>query len=381
MKLRTKFIISNICMLITPIILCGVISVFFLIFFIRLFPADAFALSSFGIMDIAGITEYIGAFLARSPIGAVYISVWLAVCVISTAVTLTYITARLSESIIPPVRALTSAAEHIKGGDLDFEMTGSSDTEINRLCMMFDEMRIQLKRSTEREKALKHERSMILANLSHDIKTPVTSIKGYVRAIEDGVAENPEILGRYLETIYQKADAIETMIESLSMFSKLEMDKIQFNYTIGDIYDYVRSVAEDFILDAQHANCELVIKLPENKCYVKIDYEMLYRVFANLIDNAIKYRADSGARIEITASERTDGVLICVADNGIGMADEELDKIFDGFYRIDSSRSKNGSGLGLGISRQIVENHGGKLWFKSGLKKGSEAVIYLPKRG
>lgn len=380
MSLRTKFVISNILMLVTPIILVGVISIFFVIFFIRLFPEDAFAISQFGFTDVAQLTKYLGAFFARQPFGAVYAAVWAVSCVVSTALTVTYITARLSDSIIPPIRALTEAAERIKGGELDFEMFGASDAELNRLCDMFDEMRRQLKYSKRREQELRHERSMILANLSHDIKMPVTAIKGYVSGIRDGLAANPEALERYLGTIYQKADTIEKMIDSLSIFSKLEMDKIQFSYTIGDIYSYVRNVAEDFMLDAQRADCNINIDLPDGKCYVKIDYEMLYRVFANLIDNSIKYRADENAQIRISAAERDDGVLISVTDNGIGMADEELEKVFDGFYRIDTARSKSGSGLGLGISRQIVENHGGRMWFKGGLKKGSEAIIYLPKR-
>ncbi len=378
--MKRKFIISNILMLITPILLIGVISVFFLIFFVMFFPADALALTKFVLMDFDGILAYLNSFFARNPMATIYVAIWLIMYAASVIVTLSYITSRLSKSIIPPVSALTEAAEQIKNGRLDFEIMYSGDSEMNRLCHMFDEMRLQLKHSTEQEQALRSERSMMLANLSHDIKTPVTAIKGYVNGIQDGLADNPEVMERYLDTIYKKADLIEGMIDSLSMFSKLEMNKIQFSYTISDIYGYIRSISDEFATDAQNAGCTLTVELPVHECMVKIDYEMLHRVFANLIDNSIKYRADNDSHIKITATENADGVLISVADNGIGMADEELGRVFDGFYRIDASRSKKGSGLGLGISRQIVENHGGRLWFRSGVKVGSEAVMYLPKR-
>lgn len=379
MKLRTKFIISNILMLITPILLIGVISVFFIILFVMIFPVDALALTRFFLLDFDGIFRYFHQFFLHTPMAAVYFTIWLIMYAASTVAVITYITSRLSKSIIPQISSLTQAAEQIKEGNFDCEILYSSDEEINRLCTMFDEMRLQLKTITEREQKLRHDRSMMLANLSHDIKTPLTAIKGYVDGIKDGVADNPDAMRRYLDTIYQKADMIESMIDSLSVFSKLELDKIQFSYKIGDIYAYVKNISEEYMIDAQNSGCTLIVDLPDGECSVKIDYEMLHRVFANLINNSIKYRSGNDDYIKITAEENSGGVLITVADNGIGMADEELNKIFEGFYRIDASRSAGGSGLGLGISRQIVENHGGRLWFRSGLKQGSEAVIYLPK--
>lgn len=379
MKLRTKFIISNILMLITPILLIGVISVFFIILFVMIFPVDALALTRFFLLDFDGIFRYFHQFFLHTPMAAVYFTVWLIMYAASTVAVITYITSRLSKSIIPTISSLTQAAEQIKEGNLDCEILYSSDEEINRLCMMFDQMRMQLKTVTEREQKLRHDRSMMLANLSHDIKTPLTAIKGYVDGIKDGVADNPEAMRRYLDTIYQKADMIDSMISGLSVFSKLELDKIKFSYKIGDIYEYIKNISSEYMIDAQNSGCMLIVDLPDDECSVKIDYEMLHRVFANLIGNSIKYRSDNDCYIKITAEENNDGVLISIADNGIGMPDDELDKIFDGFYRIDSSRSAGGSGLGLGISRQIVENHGGRLWFRSGLKQGSEAVIYLPK--
>ena len=154
MSLRTKFIISNIFMLITPIIVCGVISVFFLVFFIMLFPAASLEMSKYGFSDIPEAAAKLTEIFAVSPLSALYVSVWMISCIGAAAFILTHITERLSKSIVPPLDVLTEGVKRIKSGDLDFEIIGSSNTEIDRLCRMFDEMRTQLKRRTEREKML-----------------------------------------------------------------------------------------------------------------------------------------------------------------------------------------------------------------------------------
>ena len=126
---------------------------------------------------------------------------------------------------------------------------GSSCDEIDVLCQSFDSMRRTLKSAADKEKYMKEERSMLLANLSHDLKTPVTSIKGYIEGIRDGIADTPEKQKRYLDTIYSKAGMIDDMVNNLSIFSKLEMSKLNFEFTTGDINLFLRDFAEDFRLD------------------------------------------------------------------------------------------------------------------------------------
>ena len=220
---------------------------------------------------------------------------------------------------------------------------------------------------------------MLLANISHDLKTPVTSIKGYVEGIRDGVADTPEKMNRYLDTIYAKAETIDDMVNNLSMFSKLELSRMTFDFEMGDINAFLRGLAEDYRLDIEKNGVELVNKIPQEKAVVKIDYEKMSRVFSNIIDNAVKYRSDNKPVLEITTFTRDKGVYVCISDNGIGIEEKELKNVLEGFYRVDSSRSIKGSGLGLGIVKQIVEKHGGKIWLKSeGLGKGTTAIIYLP---
>lgn len=382
MRMRKKFTISNILMFVTPIILIGVITVLFMGIFIYLFPAHEFDISKIELLNLRTLVQYMGEFVSRNPSSGIYIIIWIALCVFILIATVTAISFILSKSILVPIRELTSAAKSIKNGNLDFEVMRASDDDIDELCAVFNEMRQQLKTSQQHEQFLKTERSMILANLSHDLKTPITSIKGYVKGIQDGVADTPEKMDRYLSTIYNKASAIDEMINNLSTFSKLELSKLQFHFEIGDLHAFIRELAEEFQLDIEKKDVTLTLCLPATPAFVKIDYEKMYRVFSNLINNSVKYKREGHGHIEISSHFEHDGVLIGVKDDGIGIADSELNKVFEGFYRVDPARNMNvkGSGLGLGIAKQIVQQHGGKLWFQSGISNGATAFLYFPLR-
>ena len=221
---------------------------------------------------------------------------------------------------------------------------------------------------------------MLLANISHAIRPPITSIKGYVEGIRDGVADTPEKRDHYLRTIYMKAEAIEQMAENLSIYSKLELGRVHYNRERTDIFAQTASAAEEFSLDLQTAGIELIVDMPSNAEYVMADTEKLRRVFANIIINAIKYKKPTGSRLVISGESTENGAVITFSDNGIGVSEKELSHIFDGFYRGDPSRNSKieGNGLGLSISRRIIEDHGGKIWARSVVGRGMDIIILLP---
>ena len=379
MKIKSKFTLYNIIMLITPILLIGVISVCFLIIFILKFPVEELNITRASMLDPFVFSQALGEFFKGNPGAIWYVVLWVFICVSLIVASTTIATSLMTKSVERPINDLAAAADYIRGGNLNFEVMGSDYDEIDRLCTNFDTMRRELKMAQERESYMKKERSMLLANISHDLKTPVTSIKGYVEGIRDGVADTPEKMNRYLDTIYAKAEAIDDMVNNLSMFSKLELSRMTFDFETGDINVFLRGLAEDYRLDIEKNGVELVNKIPQETAIVKIDYEKMSRVFSNIIDNAVKYRSDNKPVLEITTFMRDKGVYVCISDNGIGIEEKELQNVFEGFYRVDSSRSIKGSGLGLGIVKQIVEKHGGKIWLNSeGLGKGTTAIVYLP---
>lgn len=379
MKIKSKFALYNIIMLITPILLIGVISVCFLIIFVFKFPVEELNITRASMLDVSVFSQVLGEFFKKNPSALYYVILWVVICIALMVISTTVTTHIMTKSVEKPINELARAAEYMREGNLNFEVMGSKYSEIDNLCSAFDAMRKELKLSKQREDYMKQERSMLLANLSHDLKTPITSIKGYVDGIRDGVAATPEKMDRYLDTIHAKAEVIDDMVNNLSMFSKLEMSRLSFHFERGDINSFLRSFIDDYKLDFEKNKITFVSNIPEESVFVKLDYEKMSRALANLIDNAVKYRNTENPVLEINTLTRDKGVYICISDNGIGIDGSEMKNVFDGFYRADSSRSIKGSGLGLGIVKQIVEKHGGKVWLKSdGIGKGTTAMIYLP---
>lgn len=284
----------------------------------------------------------------------------------------------LSNKILTPIKRLTSAAYSIKNGNFDFEIMGTECSEIDELCYAFDCMRLQLNESRKlREKDLINRRIMI-ANISHDIKTPLTSIKGYISGIKDGVASSPEKMMKYIDIIYKKAEIIENMINNMIDLSVMEMSKESFNFEYGGIIPFITSVAEEY---EENKYADISLDLPDKDVMVRIDYVKMRRVLCNLIDNSIKYRNGSKCSIVIEMKEDKSGVVISVSDDGIGIRGGDINRVFDVFYRSDPSRTPNikGTGLGLAIAREIVENHGGRIWMKNGENAGLNVYIFLKK--
>lgn len=381
MKLKQRFTLSNITILITSVGSAGVISVCFLIMFILKYPVEELYITRAELLNPAVLSRAIGDFFQNNPSALRYVIIWFVLVIGVFAVITTGVTGTLSGNIQNTLNDLTNAADNIRNGNLDIRVMESGYDEIDTLCRSFDSMRRALKTAEATEKRMHSERSMLLANLSHDLKTPVTSIKGYIEGIRDGIADTPEKQRKYLDTIYAKAVMIDEMVNNLSVFSKLELSKLKFEFAVGDFNEFVREIFDDYRLDLEKENMELKIETENTPVKVKLDYEKMRRVFSNIVSNSIKYKKDGKGVLEVHSHSGDGGIYITVTDDGIGISESELKNVFDEFYRVDTARTMNiqGSGLGLGIAKQIVENHGGKLWLKSGgVGKGTTAVIYLP---
>lgn len=379
MKIRTQFTLYNIIMLITPIVMIGVISICFLIIFIMKYPVEELNISRASLLSPIVFAEAFGEFFKSNPGAMFYVFLWLFLCLLILALSSTIVTRFMTKSIEKPINDLARAAEDIRGGNLDFEVMGSNYDEIDNLCNNFDIMRKDLKRAALLEKSMKKERSMLLANISHDLKTPITSIKGYIEGIRDGIADTPEKMTRYLDTIYAKANTIDEAVSNLSMFSKLELSRLNFSFIEFDINSFLTDFFENYRLDFEKNGITLINNISDKTAVINADREKLSRVFSNLTDNAVKYRNGDNPVIEVTSKTHDGGIYVTIKDNGIGIEENELQNVFQSFYRVDDARTIKGSGLGLGIVKQIVEKHSGKIWLKSeGLNKGATAVVYLP---
>ena len=292
------------------------------------------------------------------------------------------LTAWIYKSIVTPIHHLQVATKKITDGNLDFEMPAGGDDEIGELCTDFEEMRRRLKESAEEKLESERQNKELISNISHDLKTPITAIKGYVEGIQDGVASSPEKLNKYIRTIYNKANDMDRLIDELTFYSKIDTNKIPYNFSKINVAEYFGDCVEEVGLDMETRGIELgYFNYVDEDVVVIADAEQMKRVINNIIGNSLKYLDKKKGILNIRIKDDGDFIQVIIEDNGKGIAAKDLPYIFDRFYRTDSSRnsSKGGSGIGLSIVKKIIEDHGGRIWATSKEGIGTEIHFVLRK--
>lgn len=285
-------------------------------------------------------------------------------------------------SIAVPLVKLKKATQNIKEGNLDFVLDVEGKDEFSELCQDFEELRRRLKESTEEKSLIEKENRELISNISHDLKTPITAVKGYVEGIMDGVADTPEKMDRYVRTIYNKTNEMDHLINELTFYSKIDTNRIPYTFSKLNVEDYFEDCSEEVGLELETRGIELVYaNYVEKDVMVIADGEQIRRVIHNIISNAIKYMDKPKGIIQIRIKDVGDFIQIEIEDNGKGIGPKDLPYIFDRFYRTDVSRnsSKGGSGIGLSIVKKILEDHGGKVWATSRLGIGTIMYFVLRK--
>ena len=277
-----------------------------------------------------------------------------------------------------PLMKLRKATHNIAEGNLDFTLEVDGNDEISDLCRDFEEMRRRLCESNEEKIQYDRESKELISNISHDLKTPITAIKGYVEGIMDGVADTPEKMDHYIRTIYNKANDMDRLINELTFYSKIDTNRIPYTFNKINVSSYFEDCCEEVGLDLESKNIDFsYFNYVDENVEVIADAEQMKRVINNIIGNSVKYMDKPKGRINIRVKDVGDFVQIEIEDNGKGIGPKELPYIFDRFYRTDASRnsSMGGSGIGLSIVRKIVEDHAGKIWATS--KLGTGTVMYF----
>lgn len=268
----------------------------------------------------------------------------------------------VSRSILRPVRLLSEAAENIRVGNLNFRIQSKGRDELGKLVNSFDSMREQLKESLELRDKYEQNRKEMIANISHDLKTPITSIIGYVEGIQDGVAKSIQKQKEYLATIHSKALYVNRLIEELSLYSKLDVKKLPFHFEAVDISAFILDYLNEINDELSEKDIRVRFDSKNSHVNVWMDRDKMIRVLENIIFNSVKYMNKGFGEITISIVEQEKMVKVSIRDNGPGVSEEEIAKIFNRFYRTDPSRSTAGSGLGLAIAAQIIKAHSGEIW-------------------
>lgn len=288
----------------------------------------------------------------------------------------------LYRSLIRPLNVLRIATSNMKEGNLDFTISGDPDDELGQLCEEFEEMRIRLKEQIDARMKYEQDTVELISNISHDLKTPLTAIKGYTEGMLDGVADTDEKKEKYLRTIYNKASDMTALVDELSFYSKIDSNIVPYNFDKLDVNSYFEDCVDELSLDMELKGIRLTYdsNVPAG-ALIKADVEQLRRVVNNIIGNAVKYMGKPEGDIGIRSLDENDMVRIEISDNGPGIGAEDLEHIFERFYRADSSRGtkKGGTGLGLAIAKKIIEDHGGAIEARSVQGEGTTFSFTVPK--
>ena len=303
----------------------------------------------------------------------------------------------LSRSITRPVEVMTRAAQQMADGHPGPEIAVANDDELGHLAESLNRMARRV------GQAYRMQRDLVV-NISHDLQTPLTSIRGFSQAIVDGSIRDVHGLHRAGKIIYEEASRMGRMVNDLLDLAKLEAGQIEMTRAPVDLRALLGSCVAKFALRAQAADLQLLLDMPETLPSVQGDPDRLDQAFSNLLENAIKY-TPAGGRVLVngylTAGQRKPGappqalkapqpgpewrlgngrwVVVTVSDTGVGIPEDDLDRIFERFYRADKARSdKGGVGLGLSIVREIVQAHGGTVRASSHMGQGSQFHIALP---
>ena len=275
----------------------------------------------------------------------------------------------INRSIIRPIDRLRLGTQNIRDGNLDFEIKARSKDELGDLCRDFEEMRGRLNKSEQEKIKSDAEEKELIRNISHDLKTPLTAVKGYVEGLRDGIADTPEKQHRYVLTIANKVEDMDRLIDELTLFSRLDTNRIPYDFVKINVKSYFDDCVDEINLDLEAQNIKLGYAFHGDETMETMaDPNQLKRVINNIVSNSVKYRQPGrDCEIGIEVFDEGDYIHVVMSDNGKGINYKDLPRIFDRFYRTDESRTspQSGSGIGLAIVKKIVEDHKGRIWVES----------------
>lgn len=272
----------------------------------------------------------------------------------------------LSSTVVDRIHLLKKAAETLAQGNLKTRVSVSGHDEVADLAESFNLMAKQLQAADENQRKLERLRTDLIAWVSHDLQTPLASIRAILEALYDGVVEEPETVNRYLNTAQRDVSSLSALIDDLFEMAQLDAGGIPLERADSSLADLISDTLESFSELASRQNIQLEGSVEAGIDPVFMDTQRIGRVFNNLISNALRH-TPVGGRIEVRARRADSGVEVTVCDSGEGIRAEDIPNVFESFYRGEKSRSRatGGAGLGLAIARGIVHAHGGDIRVES----------------
>ena len=272
-------------------------------------------------------------------------------------------TGNLVKHIMEPLDELAAGAKRIKENDLTEDINYSGDIEFENVCDTFNKMQKHILREQEKNRKYEKARTDMIAGISHDLRTPLTAIRGTIKGLMDGIASTPEKQDRFLETAYRRTGEMDLLLNQLFYLSKIETGNMPITLRKIEISSFIKNYVQAKQGLVENEKEELIEETKEITAEVAVDPEQLQRIFDNLLENSRKYGEKVPLKMKIGLRKTPGGILIRFSDNGVGVPENKLPYVFDEFYRVDESRNKKeGNGLGLYIVKYLIEAMGGTVW-------------------
>lgn len=314
------------------------------------------------VMDEDGLEELLEGYTIRRN---EFILLFLAdgiICIAVLVIVSQIFTRKLVNHIMEPLDALADGAERIRKNDLTQDIEYSGDAEFENVCHTFNEMRGAILAGQEKNRKYEKARTDMIAGISHDLRTPLTAIRGTIKGLLDGVASTSERQKKFLETAYRRTGDMDLLLNQLFYLSKLETGNMPFDFKTIEISGFISNYVKGKQEILENGQAEITADIEGITGYVSVDPEQLQRIFDNLLENSRRYGNVTPLKIKISLEKSKRGFCICFSDNGVGVPEEKIPYIFDEFYRGDESRNKKeGNGLGLYIVRYLTEAMGGSV--------------------
>ena len=276
------------------------------------------------------------------------------------------------------LRHIISELHYIAEGNYDYRIPFELKGDLNRIIQSINGLVDSTMMAIEEERKIEQSKDEFITNVSHDIRTPLTSIIGYLGLIEDKQYHSEEELLKYTHTAFMKAKQMKSLVEDLFEYTKVRQSSVPIYYITFDMVQLVEQLAVDFELEAAKKGIEIIVQANQKQIMMEGDTEKIVRVFNNLISNALKY-GKGATQIVVDLEQISQEVIITVKNNGQMIPQKSLEQLFDRFYRVEESSSQEtgGTGLGLAISQSIIALHGGYIYAKSN-PEWTSFIIHLP---
>lgn len=359
---KRRIFISNALMVIVTLVIFLIINLFVIRFYAESIEAE-FRMSVEGAIDEDGLEDLLEDWTVHRNEFILIFGADGILCIIVLVIISQLFTKNLANHIMEPLDALAEGAKRIKEKNLTQDIAYTGDLEFENVCAAFNDMQESILAEQEKNRKYEKARTDMIAGISHDLRTPLTAMKGTIKGLVDGIASTPEQQKKFLQAAYRRTGDMDMLLNQLLYLSRMETGNMPIfmqNIEIASfLKNYVKAKRE--VMDSGQEEIDLDTKGITAEIFV--DSEQFQRILDNLLENSRKYGETMPLRVKIKLSKTPGGVSICFQDNGVGVPEEKLPFIFDEFYRGDESRNKKeGNGLGLYIVKYLMEAMGGSVW-------------------